>query len=329
MLSSLIDSGISQNVVGSLQPDGIFCIIGGMFLCSFHKVEEIVCPYLTQAEVEKRAVLSDDVQKEIIWMRHGYKDRFFADPFLLHENSEIYTIIAEEYFLWEQKGRIVKLKIDKSTKQLMDRDVLIDAPYHLSFPFIWKNRIYPEASKSGSLKAYSVDGEERETIADMGLVDAVIVEDGKKWIFSTRIFDKKDDACRRLLRYELGENNVVINETEVTIKSSFHNSRMAGSFFSVEGRLYRPAQNSTETIYGESVSINEVVLNDDKGYSEKLVKRIDSHGSRRFNRGLHTFNVYDYVTIVDGFEMQYHPFYKLIAKIRQQFSYRKDNKKNE
>lgn len=36
-------------------------------------------------------ILNDGVGKgDIIWLKHNYKDRFFADPFMIKENNEHY-----------------------------------------------------------------------------------------------------------------------------------------------------------------------------------------------------------------------------------------------
>ena len=41
--------------------------------------------------------LSEPESYRIVWMKHSYRDRFFADPFLFDQDSNYYYILAEEY----------------------------------------------------------------------------------------------------------------------------------------------------------------------------------------------------------------------------------------
>lgn len=60
------------------------------------------------------ADLADDLSPiNIKWMKHGYKDRWFADPFILEEKEDAYIVLAEECMHENQKGRLVCLTIKK------------------------------------------------------------------------------------------------------------------------------------------------------------------------------------------------------------------------
>lgn len=268
-------------------------------------------------EIERNKILDHISGSMIQWLEHPYHDRFFADPFILEIRDDYYIVLAEEYFLHEQKGRIVKLIVDIHTKKLINRSILIESDFHLSFPFIYKECIYPEQSRGNIWMSYALDGKEHKNVGK-GLIDAVILDyNEKSWVFASRVKEKKVEACRKLYRYQLGTDGRIIEDSELEIKNTFTNSRMAGAFFWIGDKLYRPAQNSTKDIYGESVTINEVLKNDEDGYVEKEVVRIDSHSKKRYYEGLHTLNVYDDVCIIDGFEMQIHPILKTIAKVRR------------
>ena len=77
------------------------------------------------------AVILDE-NNPIVWMQHKYKDRFFADPFLLSIDDNKIIVLAEEYCFWEGKGKIVKLIIDKNSQRMIEREVLIETQYHMS-----------------------------------------------------------------------------------------------------------------------------------------------------------------------------------------------------
>ena len=261
--------------------------------------------------------LSEPESYRIVWMKHSYRDRFFADPFLFDQDSNYYYILAEEYVFWEGKGRIVKLTVDKKDKSLCKNERFLETDYHLSFPFQFDNYIVPEQSLSGKWIAYDTDHKQSVCFSESALIDAIIFEDcGSKWVLATKITDSKEDALRKLYRYRMVDNQVD-SDSELLVKDSFLASRPAGEVFQIDDNLYRPAQNSTKNIYGESVTICKIVTNSLDGYSEIPILNVNSHNESRYNLGLHTFNTYDSCIIVDGFEMQFHPLQKIIYKIRQ------------
>lgn len=265
-------------------------------------------------EKRKENLLADE-EYQIAWMKHFYSDRFFADPFLLEETDEQYIILAEECMLVEHKGKIVWLAVDKKSKKLMERKKLLETDYHLSFPFIYKGSVIPEQSAGNILLSYDLKNKEKRIIAEAPFIDSAIIEDGsEEWIFTTQERDGCEDVKKKLYRYRMRDGWADM-ESEILLIDNYENSRMAGAFFKISGKTYRPAQNSTELFYGESVSINEVIRNDSGGYCEKFVRKFHSHAQDGFNEGLHTFNVYDNVTIVDGCKRILHPLRKIKFKI--------------
>lgn len=119
---------------------------------------------------------------KVHWMKHSYKDRFFADPFILrHDNEFIYVLVEEMKF--QDKGVISLLKVCKKTYTLVDRKVILDLPTHLSYPIFFRkdNKVfmYPENSASGNLTLYEYDEKHNSlskhcTLADFPLTDATV-----------------------------------------------------------------------------------------------------------------------------------------------------------
>ena len=252
----------------------------------------------------------------IVWMKHKYNDRFFADPFILSVDDNRIIILAEEYRFWEGKGKIVKLTIDKNSKHLIKRQLLIETQYHMSYPFVYKGSILAEQSASNKWVQYSLDGVEKNTLANVGFVDGTVFDDGEnEWLFATKVTNGKQEANKKLYRYKM-QNGKPLLETELMIKDEYYASRPGGAFFKVGTQWYRVAQNSKQDIYGESVSICKVICCNDESYSEKIVKVLSSHSERNYSKGMHTLNVENEFVVVDGFEMQVHPFQKVIFKVR-------------
>lgn len=261
------------------------------------------------------AVISDE-NNPIVWMQHKYKDRFFADPFLLSIDENKIIILAEEYCFWEGKGKIVKLIIDKSSKRLIERELLIETQYHMSYPFLYNGYILAEQSASNKWIQYSLDGIEKSILADVGFVDGTVFNDGNhEWLFATKITHGKQEANRKLYRYKM-ENGKPLLETELMLRDDYNASRPGGKFFLIGSQWYRVAQNSKQDIYGESISICKVICCNSKTYQEEIVKTLSSHSEKRYFKGMHTLNVENGIIVVDGFEMQMHPFQKVIFKVR-------------
>ena len=254
-------------------------------------------------------------KNKITWMKHKYKDRFFADPFILGMTDKEIILLVEEYLFVEGKGKIVKLIIDKKNKHLLERTLLIESEYHLSYPFIYNDLIIPEQSESKSWISYNQNGEKHEMISKEGFIDGTIFNDGSnEWLFTTKIVNEKKDANSKLFRYKIYDGKVDMS-TEKLIKDTMISSRPGGSFFEFNGNWYRIAQNSSEKNYGEAVSICKIKVCNDKDYCEELVSVINSKKEKRYNRGVHTFNIGKGFIVVDGWEMQLHPIQKIKYKL--------------
>ena len=252
-----------------------------------------------------RKILSVGVNKgEIKWLEHNYKDRFFADPFLVDEDFNYYYILVEEYFFWEEKGKITLLTVDKKTFSLVKRKIVIEEQTHLSFPFceFRGNTIIPESVLSGKTTEYLFDCSTHQVVGknvilNEGLIDACFYEDSdhNKWILASSLINPKED----LYLYKLKNHQYEKLNNGKPIMSSIELTRAAGKFFSVDGQLYRPVQDSTRR-YGRQTKIVKINKLEDNGIDAEEVQTINSFNNPPFDETLHTFNVYDDCVIVDG-----------------------------
>ena len=67
---------------------------------------------------------------EVGWMKHSYKDRWFADPFILDVTDDIIHVLAEEFYKPIKRGRIAHLIIDRNTLEDIDSYDLMDQAYY-------------------------------------------------------------------------------------------------------------------------------------------------------------------------------------------------------
>jgi hypothetical protein len=92
------------------------------------------------------------------WVKHHYKDSWFADPFILDVTDTDIIVLVEEWYKPIRRGRISKLIIDRNTFVLKDLQVVLQLDTHLSFPVIERREdgvyIYPENGESGNLSIY-------------------------------------------------------------------------------------------------------------------------------------------------------------------------------
>lgn len=254
---------------------------------------------------------------KITWMKHGFRDRFFADPFILKADDDSIEILAEEYIFWE-KGTIVWLRVDRKTYRLLDRKQILALPTHLSYPVIFEDTgrvfIMPENGESGKLTVYeyfpeTVSVKPVRVVSDESLADATPFTsvDGNNYLLATKQPNAQSGSY--LYKYDKGSGKYlsVFNETVVDGPGQ---SRMGGAFFSAGGRLYRPAQDCTRG-YGKALTIFEVTSIEPE-YKEKRLFRLEPQ-SWRYNLGMHTLNFHQKsgLSVVDS----YGYLYPLIGRV--------------
>lgn len=240
---------------------------------------------------------------KVNWLNHPYKNRWFADPFILEVTDNEIWALVEEWYDPIHRGRISKLVIDKHTYKLKDILVLLELESHLSFPAIRRAQdgiyVYPENSVTGKLTEYKYIPEKEkleisDIIANEPLTDAIQTDFfGEKLLFSTRLpdangkdlyiyrFDEETQAYREMSQYHYSENL----------------SRSAGDFFKYGEKIYRPSQVCIKS-YGDAVSIQEVNYNNGQFY-EKEVRRIYSPNPD-LDLGFHTLNSFKDIIVVDA-----------------------------
>lgn len=240
---------------------------------------------------------------KINWLKHSYKDRWFADPFILDVSDSIISVLVEEWYDPIQRGRISKLIVDKQSYELLEVKVMLDEGFHLSFPSITRKSdglyIQPECSASGKLCEYRYNEDSDSfspcaVISDFPLTDSVRNDlFGRDLLFSTMLPDANGKDLGIFLwnsssnKYEL--NDIYHFEDNI--------SRMAGNFFTNKDKIYRPAQVCIKS-YGDAVSIQEVSVIDGK-WNFKEIRRLYSPDPN-LNLGFHTFNVYKNLIVIDA-----------------------------
>ena len=245
-----------------------------------------------------------DTQLEVDWIVNPYRDRWFADPFVLDVTDDYVYVLAEEYEFKTQKGRIAKLSVNRKTLRIDGFVILLELPTHLSFPNIIRKEgrifVYPESCYSGKLDLYEYDSHQEklvfvQTICDDAVWDSsIVMVSGVPQLFTAR----EDDYHLDVYSWDTGKSRFVFSQS---VRSADRSSRMAGQPFSYDGKVFIPTQ-YCERIYGGGIVIKEV-LSSGNTLSFKTIKRLESpHPLRRAK--MHTLNEYKGVAIIDvgGFD---------------------------
>lgn len=241
---------------------------------------------------------------KIRWMRHKYKDRFFADPFLYNVDDKNYYILAEEFPFYDPVGYISLLTIDKKTMKLKKKKTIISESWHLSYPFVLNGEIIPEAYRSGNVYAYKEqDGKMvKRTLLNKGLIDQTFLHyNGYEWIFAT---DKENAlAGLKIFFREEGAQEWIAHPCN-PIKNDVKTARPGGHFFTLNGELFRPVQDSEER-YGRKIRIMKVNCLTPTEFQEVEISCISADANPPYSMGFHTFNVEKDFIVVDGFKEYY------------------------
>lgn len=272
------------------------------------------------------------LSKNTKWLKHNYKNRFFADPFFGKVTEKTVEIMVEEYLWSSKKGRLAVLIVDKESCTLIERKELLEIDSHLSYPIDFQyqgNRyMYPENGAQQHLPLYKLENQsvvyERDLISlqelakignETWLADATMVEhNGAFYIFATpdasnrRLAIFKSDTPLKSFKYL----------RDIKLHNDIENSRPAGNFFEVSGKLYRPTQNCTKS-YGYSINIQRIDHLSDSELLEQTIAQITPF-SRTYNRGVHTINFENKLCVIDGRGYRYP-----IARILLPFLYRLKN----
>ena len=259
---------------------------------------------------------------KVNWLKHSYKDRWFADPFILDITDNDIIVLVEEWYDPIQRGRISKLVVDKNTFQLKHLKVMIDEGFHLSFPAITRKAdgiyIQPECGNSRGLVEYKYNVqqdtfEKQKVISDLPLTDSVRNSlFGEDLMFSTKLPDANG---KELGIYSWDE---VTQQYQPKSYYHFHEniSRMAGNFFLYDGDVYRPAQVCIRW-YGDAVSIQKVTCEEGQWHFEEI-RRLYSP-NYDLDLGFHTFNEYNGLIVVDALGYRRAKLCHLIKAIRSVF----------
>ena len=223
--------------------------------------------------------------------------RFYADPFVVWRDGLAY-VFCEEYPYATGKGVISLFTIDEKGVASTPR-VIIDRPYHLSYPFIFERDgetfMIPETSGNNTIELYRArsfpDDWEfvRVLVSDVNAGDATLIErDGRFWIFAALSDGERSTWDTLGIFHAPALEGPWQAHTQNPVLIDAGCARPAGRMFEFGGALIRPAQDC-RTGYGVGLALCRIDRLDPDEFGQSVVRRFGPPPGTG-EHGLHTLN---------------------------------------
>lgn len=256
------------------------------------------------------------------------KRAFLADPFgaNIEASSQGLRIFVEKYDWDQQIGEIGYIGYDDKLG-FSDYHPAFKADFHLSYPSIFEDgaRQYciPEASESGSVNILEMqDGLPINfgsgiTVPIPAVDPTIVKHNNRYWLFCS--FDTPVANTDLHLYYSSKLEGPWSPHPLNPVKTDVRAVRPAGSLFTFEGNLYRPAQDCSVQ-YGGQIHVNLIAVMDEQNFEETTVAKCSPDSTGRYPYGLHTLSAAGQYTIIDGARKTFIPRYfgaTIFQKIRK------------
>ena len=209
---------------------------------------------------------------------------FWADPIAVERDGRVH-LFAEEFVEQTHRGRIVCLILDEEGR-VAARQVALEQPYHLSYPFIFEHRretyMIPETAEHRAVELYRCmrwpDRWEfvHNLLSDIYAVDATLLNHSDHWWMFANLKSEPGASSWDELHLYFADDPLSAKWTLHPLNpvvSDVHNARPAGPIFAHEGALHRPAQDCSVR-YGYAVNLNRIETLTESAYAEARVKTI-------------------------------------------------------
>lgn len=241
------------------------------------------------------------------------KDRIWADPFIWKNNNQYY-IFMEEMLYSENKGKISVMQLGEN-RNFTKPQVIIEEDYHLSYPFMIEDKgelfMIPESGINETINLYKCiefPGKwefVKFLMTNISAVDTTIFKfQNKYWLFAN-LRDQEDTSIHEELFLFFSDdlvNGKWNSHPKNPIVTDVRCSRPAGKIFSINNRIFRPAQNCAK-YYGHGMKIQEILILNEKEYVERTVDEIYPNWSNEII-ATHTFNHLDRLSVIDAIEIK-------------------------
>jgi len=236
------------------------------------------------------------------------KDRFWADPFIIEEEGK-YFMFIEECPHDTHKGHLSVMTFDDNKWSLPT--TIIKANHHLSYPNVFKINgeyfIIPESGDNKTIDLYQCiefpyKWEHKKTLMNnITAYDATLVEHNNKWWLFCSVIEEEGMSGNDELHIFFSDAFDSIDwqpHKQNPVVSDVSLARPAGSFIKKNGRIYRPAQNSSNR-YGYGFSFTEILELSIENYKEEVVTKVTPDWKNDV-LSTHTYNHVNKISVSDA-----------------------------
>jgi hypothetical protein len=263
-------------------------------------------------------------QLQFKWIPIDDHARFLADPFIIRKSNGEVILFCEDFHYMEQYGKITAFLLNDQF-EVMKTNVILDTGSHLSYPAVYhfegKYFLIPESGMANELVAYELNLELLSIVSSQvihngePLLDATILsKDNGYWLFATK--RGVGSNCELYLYHSTKWQGPYQQVGTNPVANNLSGSRPAGHFFEVNGKVYRPTQNSRE-YYGKSIIIKELQKLSKIEFKEKFTIELNPKVKSRYNIAIHTINFSNGVIVVDGLRRYFNPFKQLVYLLQK------------
>lgn len=256
------------------------------------------------------------------WLEEEPSFKFLADPFGLYQDEKLY-VFAEGYDYRDRHGRIEVLVFDDKTLKLLDRAVVLEEPWHLSYPILIKDQgnIYmlPEAYKSGKTTLYKAVQfpYQWEPVFEFSFPETVIdpsifFHDGLWWMFYT----PADSGYSRQSVLSVAFSESLMGPWQLhpqnPVRITPASSRPGGSVLVTDDGIILPTQDCTRT-YGGGLSFLKITSLTPEKFEAHVVKHLNANDGvfGSYCHGVHTLSAMGEYTLIDAKRMAESAFERL------------------
>lgn len=234
-------------------------------------------------------------------------NRFYADPMLLEHQGRVH-VFFEDYPYKLKRGVIAHAMLDDSG-QLTPPQMVLERPYHLSYPFVFKHdgAIYmvPETSANQTVELYRAAEFPQQWILvktllkGVNAVDATLHNDGTRWWMFVNIGEHGSSTNDELHLYHADDPLGPWQPHRANpVRAGLVGSRPAGPLFDDGHRWIRPAQDCSR-LYGGGLVFNAIDQLDLEAYVEHSVRHLPPSEMPGCD-GLHTVSSAAGLEIIDA-----------------------------
>lgn len=237
------------------------------------------------------------------------KDRFWADPHAVQYQDRHYIFI-EELIYAKDRGHISVIEVlpDGTYTTAMP---IIERDYHLSYPFVFEHEgqwyLIPETASQSVVQLYRATEFpyqwefQHNLLEGEKFYDATLLNrDGKWWLFANKVDVPGASSWDELHVYQSDSplSQSWIPHPANPVVSDCKSARPAGRFLELNGRLYRPSQNSSHR-YGYGFNLARVDVLDDTHYREEIIARVEPKWAKDL-LATHTFSKAGNLHVIDA-----------------------------